>query len=219
MYNSKSEDIEYLENYTSKEESYELEEKAKRTISSHITDVERDGNCFFRCLSQALYGSEEKHREIRRAIVQTLEKGEELFSQHVDGDYSDHVQKMSENAVWATQAEIFAASATYDMDIFVLSDCGGTQKWLRHALHECNGVHDRKFIALDCDLTHFRLRNVEEMPCFCRKSVSKQVRQEARGMNVKTKENVVHWYGMEISEAKEWVKNIGQPKKLTLFII
>ena len=38
----------------------------------NIQDVEKDGNCFFRCLSLHLHGTEENHRKVREEIVQTL---------------------------------------------------------------------------------------------------------------------------------------------------
>ena len=57
----------------------EQEQKKVRKLSSlHrnkdkvTTQVVGDGNCYFRCISQALYGNQDKHVEIRNTVVPEL---------------------------------------------------------------------------------------------------------------------------------------------------
>ena len=35
-----------------------------------VSDVERDGNCYFRCIALAKHDNENKHEEVRQKIVE-----------------------------------------------------------------------------------------------------------------------------------------------------
>ena len=38
-----------------------------------VIDVERDGNCYFRCIALAIHDNENKHEEVRQKIVETIQ--------------------------------------------------------------------------------------------------------------------------------------------------
>ena len=110
------------------------------------------------------------YKVVRKDICETLKKNESKFVRYTDTSvsYNDYVENMSKDTVWGTTAEISAASLTYDRDIFVLAENGKGKRWLRFAHNECNGDHDREYIAIDCGNNHYRLWQTSEMPCFCK---------------------------------------------------
>ena len=52
-----------------------------------------DGNCFFRCVSDFLYQTQDYHTEVRREIVEEMTKDLESYGKYVDGDFGTHLNK------------------------------------------------------------------------------------------------------------------------------
>ncbi|XP_064617771.1 uncharacterized protein LOC135481922 [Liolophura sinensis] len=97
--------------------------------------VQGDGNCFFRALSKEIYGSEDCHYELRQTIVDLMAGHRAEFEQFTDTctqSFADHVEEMRQFAVWATTAEIYAASTLLQRDIYVFSPdhTGNQYSWL-----------------------------------------------------------------------------------------
>ena len=46
----------------------------KKNVTEAIITVQGDGNCYFRCISRVLYGTEERHIEVRNAVVREMER-------------------------------------------------------------------------------------------------------------------------------------------------
>ena len=80
-----------------------------------------DGNCYFRCLSQAAVGKPDLHQKFRTKIADIMSEFKyafEIFSP--DGrTYEDHVSAIRNPGAWATQAEIYATATRYQIDICV----------------------------------------------------------------------------------------------------
>ena len=91
----------------------EPQHKHDATIITYIP-TEKDGNCFFRCISKYLYNTEEKHEELRQNIVCKMNEDRTFYSSLVDEDLDTHLQNMKRSDghtnTWATEAEIIAAS-------------------------------------------------------------------------------------------------------------
>ena len=96
--------------------------------SSKIVDVKKDGNCLFRCFALALLENEDEHKEIRKSITEHMLHKENVYGRFVEGDYRRHVQ-MCEDTEWGTDAEIFATSALYDMDVYVNEKVKDKWEW------------------------------------------------------------------------------------------
>jgi len=47
--------------------------------------VKGDGNCFYRCLSKHIYGSEDKHKDIRQKVTDHIEQNMSKFRWYIDG--------------------------------------------------------------------------------------------------------------------------------------
>ena len=146
---------------------------------SCLINVEGDGNCIFRCISLALHGTQEKHSEIRAAIVETMSKDEAFYGQRIDGDIKNHLSCMSKDRTWATEAEIFAASEFLDRDIMVYDQRLKSSKW---TLHSRSGIcnHTRKFIAIHHESDHFSLVDISKRPCICKNDIHHEEDLESR---------------------------------------
>lgn len=55
-----------------------------------------DGNWFYRCVANKLYGAENEHVAIREAVVKYMQSNELLYSSLVDGEYQKQ-SKSDEN--------------------------------------------------------------------------------------------------------------------------
>ena len=85
-----------------------------------------DGNCLFRCLSKVISGSEEHHAKLRDEICRYMvSDGKDIiglyFNQVLSPIPSEHLIRtcMYNNGNWGTNAELIAASALLQMDIYV----------------------------------------------------------------------------------------------------
>ena len=90
-------------------------------------------NCFFRCISKAVTGTEKCHSYFREAICIVEKQQSEDFFQQVDGPLATHINDMRRPGAWATTAEIFAAGNLMVATIYVYSVFGSRWVWQRHA--------------------------------------------------------------------------------------
>ncbi len=82
-----------------------------------------DGNCLFRSFSFILYSTEEKCRYIREAVVEVISLNEECFKSYcLPETVAQHVEKMRNDTVWGTHAEIFAFSVLVFRPVFVATE-------------------------------------------------------------------------------------------------
>lgn len=78
----------------------------------YIKDISGDGNCLFRSLSDQL-GESETHSQIRYDVVKYLREHGDEFSVFVEEDYSQYVDRMSNDGVYGDNLEIVAFSRIY----------------------------------------------------------------------------------------------------------
>ena len=90
-----------------------------------------DGNCLFRCLSKVISGSEEHHAKLRGEIcLYMVSDGKDIigwyFNQVLSTTPSEHLSRtcMYNNGNWDTDAELIAASALLQTDIYVVKNMG-----------------------------------------------------------------------------------------------
>ena len=187
-------------------------------IPSCIINVEGDGNCFFRCLSQALHRTQEKHSEVRADIVNTMRKDKAFYGPRIDGDFEVHLSNMSKDRTWATEAEIFAASELLNRDIFVYDQRLKSTKW---QLHSRSGkcVHKRKYIAILLKSDHFSLMDVRKRPCICKNNKYHGRHVENReGMEESTQQGCDHDMSLDLDslygdESDNHISNPESTKK------
>jgi len=111
-----------------------------------IREMNSDGNCLFRSLSDQLYNDDgEEHGTIRSEICDYLERNKDEFQCFLlmnedDEDImkiDDYVEHMREHTTWGSDIEIVAASRKYKRGIKVFSTHYGSGV-LRFVNHEDN---------------------------------------------------------------------------------
>ena len=63
---------------------------------SSTISIQKDGNCFFRCISSFLHNTEVYHENIRHEVTNTLSNNKEFYSQLIDGDCDQHINNMEQ---------------------------------------------------------------------------------------------------------------------------
>ena len=162
---------------TRRSKRQEDQKKKKKGLNSNkndkpddIEDVMGDGNCFFRCLSIALHKHEEEHKKMRENVVQKMNEDKEFYKQLIDEDYQEHIDGMKHSdgriESWATEAEIIAASETYNIDIFVYREIGNDPDWHLYTKdRKCH--HARKYVKILNERSHYKLVLDQGRPCKC----------------------------------------------------
>lgn len=100
-------------------------------------------NCFFRCLSREVYGDEEQHTKMRSEICEYMSAYGKVFECFVEGTMEEHLrhQRLTDGRIesWATEAEVFAASALYGVNIKITEDSDEPYHWNMHSFR-VNGL-------------------------------------------------------------------------------
>ena len=135
-----------------------------------MVNVVGDGNCYFRCLSKWFKDTEGKHEEYREAIVKELANNWKSFGVLMDEGnsyerYQRHVTLMSVSGMdptsYATELEIYATSAVFNIDVFIRKQNRGKYEWNMHSF--INGTmnvdckHDREYMAIHNEHDHYQL--------------------------------------------------------------
>ena len=119
-----------LDNLDTRLRQYGLKEK----------EVLGDGNCQFRALADQLFRNQERHAEIRKAVVAQLsgarkayggfvevprlERGERVLDdEHARRAYDAYVLEMSRATTWGDHITLQAAADAYGVVIRVISSC------------------------------------------------------------------------------------------------
>ena len=75
-----------------------------------IIEVEGDGNCLFRAISDQIYGTEKFHRYIRKITMDYIEIEKDFFVNYIVGennnDFENYVKWKREDGVWGDDVEI-----------------------------------------------------------------------------------------------------------------
>ena len=83
--------------------------------------VRGDGNCQFRSLSDQLFGTPDRHEEVRRMAISQLKNKSDLYKPYIPEDYDEYVDKMSKDGEWGDHVTLQAAADIYGKRICVLS--------------------------------------------------------------------------------------------------
>ena len=80
-----------------------------------------DGNCQFRALADQLFSDQERHAEIRGAVVDQLQRDADAYSVFVGEDYGSYVRDMSRQTTWGDHITLQAAADLYGVSMCVIS--------------------------------------------------------------------------------------------------
>lgn len=75
----------------------------------------------FRSISDQLYGTTDRHSEVRQKIVNYMSEHDDHFKLFVEDDepFDDYITRMHTAREWGGHQELFAASCCYNANIFV----------------------------------------------------------------------------------------------------
>lgn len=128
-------------------ESEELDIRAfSRSLYSSglcIRDVSNDGNCFFRAVSDQLYGSEDYHMKLRERACDYLMLHKEHYRFFVDDEqtFDDYVAEMRTDGVWADNLELQAISMACNVNIRVHQSGKPSYDIRNHTARDANVIH------------------------------------------------------------------------------
>lgn len=108
-----------------------------------IRDVSNDGNCFFRAVSDQLYGTEEYHMKLRERACDYLLVHRNHYQFFVDDEQSfdDYVADMRADGVWADNLELQAISMAYNVNIRVHQSGKPSYDIRNHSARNARVIH------------------------------------------------------------------------------
>ena len=116
-------------------------------IPWQCSQIERDGNCFFRCFSLIISGTQDYHKQLRGEICRYIvTEGREFIQKYLRTKFFKDTSPltylkqsaMTEDGIWASDVEIIAISRILDTHIFVATQTSCPKKswervqWLRY---------------------------------------------------------------------------------------
>lgn len=108
-----------------------------------IRDVSNDGNCFFRAVSDQLYGSEDYHMKLRERTCDYLTAHKDHYRLFVDDGqtFDDYVAEMRNDGVWADNLELQAISMACNVNIRVHQSGKPSYDIRNHTAKDANVIH------------------------------------------------------------------------------
>ena len=193
-------------------QSFESKGKENSKPVGVMRNVGSDGHCYFRCISLAFTRSEKDYMKYRHEIVDMLRSTNNIYQSFLNANETleSHLVNMSKEEgsaeIWATEAEIWATSEKYDIDVFVRK--GLLENFLMHSAlkgetdinHHCD--HERDFIALHNENDHYQLVVCDTRPCTCTSNIMQNMENECniaskldsppKDVNINNDEQEVH---------------------------
>ena len=186
-----------------------------------VSDVESDGNCYFKCIALAIHVNENKHKEVRQNIVETMKMNKQVYQAYAE-NFDSHLENMvrsdGHSDTWATEAEILATTEAYKCDVFVQSEQYINIGWQKFSLdNDCN--HNKKAIKIVNTENHFKLVTDEKRGCICvewskgGKTVIMNVGKTTRNLNSEQISDEVILHGTQSEQIENLIGNYQEKKK------
>lgn len=84
--------------------------------------IPKDGACLFSAVSDQIYLTQTKHREVRKICIDFLEKNSDLFKDFVgDMTWKSYLQQMKKPYTWGGQLELQALSLLFRVNFAIYS--------------------------------------------------------------------------------------------------
>ena len=90
--------------------------------------IEKDGNCFFRCISQIISGTQAHHQQLRGEVCRFIATdGREFTQKYLRTKFYKETSSlaylrqsaMTQSGIWATDVEIVNVAKMFSTDVFV----------------------------------------------------------------------------------------------------
>ncbi|KAG0583118.1 hypothetical protein KC19_3G111300 [Ceratodon purpureus] len=83
--------------------------------------MDGDGNCQFRALSDQLYRTPDHHMSVRAQVVSQLAEAPDSYSSHVPMDYNQYLENMARDGEWGDHVTLQAAADFFGMKISLIT--------------------------------------------------------------------------------------------------
>ena len=117
------------------------------SVPGALASIVGDGNCFFRCISLILTGSQCFHQKVRSLILHWMLNNEQFLLPFMPGSSSlaDYLSKfpIHLNGTWAAEVEILAAASVFSVNIHIFY----LDKWVSYAPFKRIGQFGNIYIA------------------------------------------------------------------------
>ena len=127
------------------QKSHSLGTKEALLSPCSLKTVIGDGNCFYRCISYCVTGSQDFHLNIRQKLVSHMRVNRDVMRTLIPGGAGvlDYIKqkKLGQPGTWATEVEIHAMANMLQTDIYTYTMYGSSWKWLKCSSSFLN-VHD-----------------------------------------------------------------------------
>lgn len=92
-------------------------------------EMEDDGNCQFRALSQELYGSQRHHDIVRAQVVSYLQKNEAEYKAFFDdAEWAHYLENIGQLKTWGDELSLRAAAEAFAIKVHVITST--EENWL-----------------------------------------------------------------------------------------
>jgi OTU-like cysteine protease len=108
-----------------------------------VRDVEADGSCMFRAVSDQLYGDETHHYELRKRCVKYMVDHSADFAPFVDDSksFSDYTAHMLHDGIWGGNVELQALSMVLRANIYIHTVDGANFEIRNHLFDNAPCLH------------------------------------------------------------------------------
>ncbi|GMH17467.1 hypothetical protein Nepgr_019308 [Nepenthes gracilis] len=83
--------------------------------------IEGDGNCQFRALSDQLFRSPEYHKHVRKQVIKQLKHSQKLYEGYVPMQYKSYLKKMGRTGEWGDHVTLQAAADRFGVKISLVT--------------------------------------------------------------------------------------------------
>ena len=86
-----------------------------------INTVDNDGNCFFRAISDQLFGGEDEHQFLRKTVVEHLRENKDEYKLFMENDMNidRYIDAMSLSGTWGGQLEMSILAKIYKFNVIL----------------------------------------------------------------------------------------------------
>ena len=120
-------------------------------IPMQTEKIGKYGNCFFRCISKMLSGTEAHHIKLRAEVCRYIVTNGKSIIQRYLRTFSKDVSPisymkesaMTENGIWATDVEVMAISCMLNSDVYISTEQFNVNEfWKRNTWNRYSGCID-----------------------------------------------------------------------------
>ena len=128
-------------NNTSLNDTEDVDEDTKFKIlllqnNFQLREVEGDGNCMFRAVSDQVYGTDKHYQLLREKCMDYLVILRKFFEPYIDEDFDEYIKFKRKDKIWGDDVELEALSEIYNRPIEIYRDNNKPLKTFHEKIYE-----------------------------------------------------------------------------------